>query len=343
MFEEADLSALVEEGGALRPASTSPVFIRTPDGWELALHHPYSSRGQSLPPVLLLPGHGTSAVSYRPTEPDSLPAYLRMHGFDPWVLDFRGTGRSRYVERGRPVVCIDRKIQFDLPTAIQAVQQHTGSVTVDLVGHSMGGIVAYGYLAVYGTASVRRLVTMSSPGYFRPTHDDGTPVFRLRARVLRHSLRLVNRLPTRQIMRMVSRLPVRGAFGMHFNPENVTDKQARVFVRESSTDMYRAELEQILGWFETGEIMNRSRTFSYTEHFHRITTPALFIVATGDRIVDRKAVRHVFESVSSAEKDLVEVGTSTGATVDFGHTDLIAGRHAPRDVFPHVTRWLARP
>jgi pimeloyl-ACP methyl ester carboxylesterase len=293
--------------------------------------------------VLLLPGYGTSSHSFLPSDPDAMPAYLAGRGFDPWMLDFRGTGESRYVQSDRPVVCIDRKIQFDMPAAVRAICEDTGARTVDIIGHSMGGIIAYGYLTVFGDHRIRRAVTLSSPGYFRWGGRTGASVWRMRARVLRHSLRLVDRVPTRSVMRAITRLPLRGAFNVHFHPDNYTDAQARLWVRESSTDLYRAELEQILSWFDSGELTNRAGTFSYSAHLHRITTPMLFIVASGDRIVDKKAVRWAYENVSSGEKDFLEIGVENGAAVDFGHTDLVAGRHAPRDVFSHVAAWLLRP
>lgn len=339
-----------EAAAPQRTGSGRRYLVTTPDGWDLALHRPHPpappSGGAGAPaparPVLLLSGYGTSAESWSPRDPGSLPAHLAAAGLDPWLLDFRGAGASRHTHAERPVVCIDRKIRFDLPQAIDAVLRETGASAVDLVGHSMGGVIIYGYLAVFGEAPVRRVVTLSSPGYFRRSGPSGEPAFRLRARVLRHSLRLVERVPTRNLMQLVTRVPLRGAYGMHFHPDNVDDARARAYMRDASTDIYRAELQQILRWFETGEITDRTGTMSYSDHFDRIRAPILFLAAGGDRIVDRQAVRWVHDRVASTEKEYREVGVVAGAVVDFGHTDLVAGRHAPRDVFPHVVGWLTR-
>jgi pimeloyl-ACP methyl ester carboxylesterase len=46
---------------------------------------------------------------------------------------------------------------------IEGVQRETGASRVDLVAHSLGGLVALEYLHVAGTDSVRRLVTIASP------------------------------------------------------------------------------------------------------------------------------------------------------------------------------------
>lgn len=323
----------------IRPGAGRRYVARTSDGWELPVSRPYPPAGPSRP-VLLLSGYGTSSESWSPRDPDGLPAHLSQAGFDPWLLDFRGSGASHHTHKVRPVVCIDRKIQLDVPAAVALILRETGATALDLVGHSMGGVIVYGYLTVYRDAPVRRVVTLSSPGWFRRTRSSGEPAFRTRARVLRHSLRLVERVPTRNLMRLVSHIPLRGAFGAHFTPENVDDDRARAYLRASSTDVYRGELEQILRWFETGEITDRKGEFSYSAHFDRIRQPILFVAAQGDRIVDREAVRWVHDRVSSERKEYREVGVSSGATVDFGHTDLVAGRHAPKDVFPHVLGWL---
>lgn len=321
------------------PGAGRSYVARTSDGWELPLSRPYPPAGPSRP-VLLLSGYGTSSESWCPRDPNGLSAHLATAGFDPWLLDFRGSGASRHTHAVRPVVCIDRKVQLDLPAAVAVIQQETGAATLDLVGHSMGGVIIYAYLTVYGDAPVRRVVTLSSPGWFRRTRSSGAPAFRTRARVLRHSLRLVERVPTRRLMQWVTRIPLPGAYGAHFTPENVDDATARTWLRASSTDIYRAELQQIMRWFETGEITDRTGDFSYSAHFGRITQPILFLAAQADRVVDRQAVRWVHDQVSSARKEYREVGLATGATVDFGHTDLVAGRHAPRDVYPHVLGWL---
>lgn len=335
-----------------RHGSGRRYLVRTSDGWELPLHRPYPPVGAPSRPVLLLSGYGTSAESWAPRDSGSLPAHMAAAGLDPWLLDFRGAGSSRHTHAARPTVCIDRKIQLDVPAAVQVILAQTGAPTLDLVGHSMGGVIIYGYLTVFGGAPVRRVVTLSSPGYFRrksrpgeaPLRNRaGEAAFRLRARALRHSLRLVERVPTRNLMRLVSRVPLRGAYGAHFHPENVDDARARAFLRDTSTDIYRAELEQIMRWFELGEITDRKGEFSYSAHFDRIVAPILFVVAGGDRIVDRDAVRWIHDRVSSRRKEYREVGVGAGAVVDFGHTDLVAGRHAPRDVFPHVLSWLTAP
>ncbi len=47
--------------------------------------------------------------------------------------------------------------------ALQALIQKTGASSVNLVAHSMGGLVAAAYLRAYGPGKVRRLVTLGTP------------------------------------------------------------------------------------------------------------------------------------------------------------------------------------
>jgi pimeloyl-ACP methyl ester carboxylesterase len=68
-----------------------------------------------------------------------------VYGFNyPWWASVRGNARrlARFVER---------------------VQRETGAEHVDLVAHSLGGLVADEYLATGGARVVRKLVTIASP------------------------------------------------------------------------------------------------------------------------------------------------------------------------------------
>jgi len=48
---------------------------------------------------------------------------------------------------------------------VAAVRRETGAERVDVVGHSLGGLVARQLIDMYGSREVRRLVTMAAPYY----------------------------------------------------------------------------------------------------------------------------------------------------------------------------------
>lgn len=99
-------------------------------------------------PVVLLPGYLMNQACFWP-----LSAYLRRRGW-AWVLPLNNRPRSA------PVVAYARA----LDERIEAYCKQTGAEQVDIVAHSMGGIIAAIYVNRMGGARrVRRLVTLGTP------------------------------------------------------------------------------------------------------------------------------------------------------------------------------------
>ena len=76
----------------------------------------------------------------------NLGYYLWKLGFDPWFLNYRGTGLGVFksdVGSGR--TSLDVWAMIDVPAAIEEVTQQTGIPPV-IGGHSTGGFVSYAYL-----------------------------------------------------------------------------------------------------------------------------------------------------------------------------------------------------
>lgn len=99
------------------------------------------------PPVLLVPGYSLNrgAMIF-------LQTWLRRQGVAVWAISHGGFGEPLPVLAHR------------LGTRVEALKRATGAAQVDIVGHSMGGLVAGWYLRHLGGAtSVRRLVTLGSP------------------------------------------------------------------------------------------------------------------------------------------------------------------------------------
>ena len=118
----------------------SPVSrVRSRDGTEIA----YWTSGQGTPLVLV---HGTPAdhTRWRPLLP-----YLEPH-FTVHAIDRRGRGASS----DSPDYALDREFE-DVAAVIDAVADAHGR-TVNVYGHSHGGIVAFGAATL--TSNIRKLV-----------------------------------------------------------------------------------------------------------------------------------------------------------------------------------------
>ncbi len=98
-------------------------------------------------PVLLVPGYGgaTSAL-------EVLAATLRAQGRDATLVKLPGSATG------------DMRGQADaLGNAAKAAMERTGATSVDVVGHSAGGVVARLWVSETGGPVTRRVVTLGSP------------------------------------------------------------------------------------------------------------------------------------------------------------------------------------
>lgn len=106
------------------------------------------------PPVLLLHGAGAQSGSFRIPGPDpdgnprSLAHWLHREGFEPWLLDWRGSCRvvdaasapgSDLLARHPELFDFDRAAELDIPGALEKIREVRGhGVAIGAVGHCMG-------------------------------------------------------------------------------------------------------------------------------------------------------------------------------------------------------------
>jgi pimeloyl-ACP methyl ester carboxylesterase len=151
--------------------------VHTQDGWTLCM-----SRYQPVPqtfhqplygiPLLLV--HGFSQNRHTWTSGQFVKNLL-FFGLDIHVLELRGHGRSgiraqyEWAEQtGSPLPGdvdygwdIDSYLLEDLPAAIREVKARTGSSRIFYCGHSMGGILGYGYAGL--NDDLEGLITIGAP------------------------------------------------------------------------------------------------------------------------------------------------------------------------------------
>jgi len=98
-------------------------------------------------PVLLLHGVMCNAGVWSP-----MRRYLADRGIAPiYALSY-----------GPPLASIDR-FADQVAEKMGAIRHATGAAQVIVIGHSMGGLVARAYMRRYGTADVRRVITIGTP------------------------------------------------------------------------------------------------------------------------------------------------------------------------------------
>jgi pimeloyl-ACP methyl ester carboxylesterase len=115
----------------------------------VGLYQPPPPRGSSgaRPPVLLVHGYGLNRVCFV-----LLERFLERRGFVVWSVNHHPRHGS-VPEMARSLV-----------RRIEALKEATGAAQVDVVGHSMGGVVtAWAAARLEAAADIRRLVTIGTP------------------------------------------------------------------------------------------------------------------------------------------------------------------------------------
>lgn len=126
---------------------------------------------------------GSAGRGYDVSAPHPTPV-LFVHGFlgdrtnffaIAEALGARGVSNATYFEYG-PRLDWPR-LATRLGRAVEAVRAATGARRVDVVGHSLGGLVARYLVDADPAAPVRRLVTLGAPYFGAPMHPAELAVF----------------------------------------------------------------------------------------------------------------------------------------------------------------------
>lgn len=173
--------------------SKTKYVVETADRWSLVITR-YRPEKQAFPqpvfgePILLV--HGFSQNRHAWTSGEFVKNLL-FFGMDIHVLELRGHGRSsRELQRERaqrfnrqpPADLdydwdIDSYFLYDLPAAVAGVKRVCRRKRIFFCGHSMGGILGYGYAGIHD--DFEGLVTIGSPAEL----GKGNPLLRLAARL----------------------------------------------------------------------------------------------------------------------------------------------------------------
>ncbi len=122
-------------------------YLLHPLGWMETRPRRHSSAPGTRTPVLLLPGYGDNHTLLGP-----MGIFLRNKGW-PWVQAIN-----------HPPAKTVPEMAAGLAGRVREMQRVSGSEQVDLVCHSMGGVVATWYLNhLEGAPHVRRMVSIATP------------------------------------------------------------------------------------------------------------------------------------------------------------------------------------
>ena len=304
-------------------------FAKSADGLFLALYHLKPEKIRYEQPVMLMHGMSSNRFNLHFKKGFSLAEYLRDRGFDVWLPEMRGRGKSDWPERGYTFDDIGR---FDIPAFIERIQQLTGRKEVLYLGHSMGGMVLYAYLATHQNSPIRAAIAAGSP----------SKIGKNPMTVLAPLLKITGVFSFWVYANLM--LPFMGFlkhYRFEFNPENLDNRLIREMTANSVERESAALMLQFADWIRSGRFESVDGV-DYVKEMAKLDRPLLFMSGQKDRLVPPDTIKPAFESAPDQFRSWVTLGSDSGLLRDYGHVDMLMGYGAAEEVYPLVNDWFVR-
>jgi pimeloyl-ACP methyl ester carboxylesterase len=312
-------------------------YATTSDGWRVAVWRYRPRVARATEPVVLLHGLGANAINLDFTDELSLARHLATAGYDVWLVEFRGRGRSttpRLFSKFRWDWSFDEYVERDIPAAVAEVVRATGRDRLHFVGFSIGGMALYGYLSdLRRTETVLSAVVLGAPSSFKRQSRY------LGGRLLRNLRWMRHQWMLRMLAPLSGYFPIGPSTLVRLH-ENLSGPLHRRALVNVTANFSRVEMLQYSDWILDDSFRSIDHRRDYRQEMARIQVPMLFVAGGKDMLAPPDSVKAAYEAVGSKDKRFVIASRGSGMRSNYGHEDLVMGKGAPEDVYPLVSGWL---
>lgn len=314
------------------------VHATTSDGLRLSIER-FAPHGRSRGAILLQHGLASNRLCF--VLPGwSLAEHLAELGFDCYVPELRGAGDSETPSDGWTV---SDYLERDLPALIDAVLLSSGERQLSFIGHSMGGFLPLMYSIEHPAAPISRLIMLASTLDYRA----GYSVHRDFARMLPLAS-FISTVPYGWFSRMNA---IVAGVGPRFMPEainfwrpNVEHSVIRKLLAKGFTAIPVTLLESMKSSFGEDGFWRQTSTGErvvYMQRVGELRVPTLLLCGSRDQHCSTRAVQTTFDALTGVrEKQILFFGREYGHAEHYGHFDLLVGKRAPQEVWPHIVGFL---
>ncbi len=291
-------------------------------------------------PVLMIHGIASNSLIFDFSEKSSLAETVARRGHAVYSLDLRGWGLSK-TERSDPIT-LDDFLKLDLPAAISRIAEIEHTPELHLVGHSMGGILAYALLGTEKHGVARGVVSLVCIAAALDYSGSGS-VFE-RILTLLPLARGIKRFNYEVLAAVLGRLPrqvPRTVREVNFWPENMDDEDVRSFYLEVISNIPAPLLAQLASAVRGGGLRSIDGSVNYLEHMGAVDVPVLSLAGDMDPQCPPAAAKDSFDRLGAREKgEFKIIGRETGYPRHYGHMDLLISRYGAEEVHPLIVDWL---
>jgi pimeloyl-ACP methyl ester carboxylesterase len=313
--------------------------VRANDGVLLSIERLKPSAGPARGAIVMLHGLGANRMVFLATGA-SLAEHLAGSGFDCYVPELRGAGKS---QRPSGSWTLDDYLERDIPALIEHVLLASGTAQLTWIGHSMGGLLMMMYGIEHPEAPISRLIAVGSALDYRPGRNVYQDVRKLRK--LAGPLR---EFPFGVIARALSPIagigPILPAEGMNFHRSNTDRAVCRELMAQGFATIPLSLFDSLATTFDTdgfSRVSTRKGRIVYLEHAAELRMPTLIVAGSRDVQCPPATAQATFDRLTGVkDKRALFVGKPYGQPDDYGHLDLLVGKRAAQEVWPHIEEFV---
>ncbi len=284
---------------------------------------------------MLLHGLGSNAYGWLLPQ-RSLAHWLAARGWDVFIPELRGAGESG---AGGWRWDLDDYLDQDLPAILDAVREASGRDEVSWVGHSMGGLLlcCYAMRRPGGDHGIARGIAVGSALDYtvgRSGFSRMLPLRPLLARLGRVPFGVTTHLVSPLLGRVRSPLET-----FNFHPANVEAEVVRQIHAHAFEWIPVSLLLSLATTFEPGGLRSRDGRVRYLECAGSCQVPMLLLSGSADVQCPPEAVEQTAR-VLGPNAQVLHLGRAHGTREEYGHFDLLVGKHAPEEVWPRLAAFL---
>jgi len=273
----------------------------------------YRDKSRLGPPVFMLHGALASGEGFYASDGSGLACYLARQGYDVFVADLRGRGKSLPALSRNADFGSHQLITEDIPALLASIALQRGTAPQLWVGHGWGGVLMSAYYARFGD-SIATVAQMIQLGVRRQC-----PAARFRNQWL----------PALVYPLMPLFVKIAGLF---------PSKRLRL----GSDDESAGCVSDYKQWSESADWLDLQDGFSYAQAAVNRRWPAsLYIASKTDTVLGHpEDVRRFIGSLGAHDSRLLLLSRGDGNTRNYSHRQMVSHRDGDGDFFPTLLAWL---